>query len=312
MSYNQPTSNGGSAGPAGGSVGGGGNALLQSYQAWSEKTPYITRSLTIILAVFYLISFFIPLELSLSNIPLYSIQKFEIYRLVLSPFAANSIFMLILVIMTFPSLGLKMESSMGSGSFLFLILTVDLIVNVVFVFSCYLLYFLGTDLAILWNCDNFWILLFALITIDCLQLPEAPRRILFIPYDIPSKYMPLALYLLICLFSGFQLSYALSICVGYLAVKGHLDRFRPSSYYLEQLESNGGWLHSMSRSRGYVLAGASLGHDAWIPINAAEPQSVEQQTGFGGMSNSMNESTSEFSSKPKETVSVFLLLDPSP
>ena len=79
---------------------------MQSYQAWSERTPYISRCLTVALVVAYLLSFFIPLELTLSNIPYYSIQRFEVYRVFLSPFAGTSIFMLILVLLTSPSLGL--------------------------------------------------------------------------------------------------------------------------------------------------------------------------------------------------------------
>lgn len=99
-------------------------------------------------------------------------------------------------------------------------------------------------------------------------------------------YMPLALYFLICIFEGFQLSYALSILVGYMSQKGYLDRFKPSSYYFEQLESANGWLHSISRSRGWVLAGASLGHDAWIPVNTVDPdmraeRQQNHQSSFG-------------------------------
>ncbi len=92
---------------------------------------------------------------------------------------------------------------------------------------------------------------------------------LFIPVEIPSKYMPLIFYGLIVLFNGVELGYGYSILLGYLAVKGHLDRFRPSSYFLVSQESSEGWLHRVSRQRGYVLAG-SMGHDSWIPLSQAE------------------------------------------
>jgi hypothetical protein len=101
---------------------------------------------------------------------------------------------------------------------------------------------------------------------------------MFIPVDIPNKYFPLALYVLFSLFGGPQLDYAISILVGYMYSKGYLDRLKPTSYYLEELEASGGLLHNVSRGSGWVLAGASLGHDAWIPVNQGE-------TGAGGTNN---------------------------
>jgi hypothetical protein len=90
---------------------------------------------------------------------------------------------------------------------------------------------------------------------------------MFIPVDIPSKYFPLALFALFSLFSGPELDLLVAMLVGFLYSKGHLDRFKPTSYQLEQLEANGagpggflrGMLHSASRSKGWVLAGAALG-----------------------------------------------------
>lgn len=79
--------------------------------------------------------------------------------------------------------------------------------------------------------------------------------------------MPLAMYALFSLFGGPQLSYAIAILVGYGQVQGHLDRFRPSSASLEELESADGSLHGISRGKGYILSGSVNGHDAWVPVN---------------------------------------------
>eukprot|EP01031_Cornospumella_fuschlensis_P005817 gene5817-7222_t len=237
------------------------NPLLVSFNAWKARTPFVTRSLTISLVVMYLLSFFIRWEYFLSNIPYYTVQYFQIFRLVTSPFAGNSFFTLLLIMITFPAIGLKMESSMGSASYLSLIGAITLIVNVGFVLAAYTAYFMsgsvygydsfttnshsgdstGQNTAdsssngaigtgarygggldsyssspLLWICMDFWTVLFALLTLDCMVTPEMPRRLLCIPYDIPSKYLPLALYALICLLSGsVYISYLLSMGVGY-------------------------------------------------------------------------------------------------
>jgi hypothetical protein len=46
----------------------------------------------------------------------------------------------------------------------------------------------------------------------------------------------------------------------------------------EQLEASGGWFHSLSRSRGWILAGSSLGTDAWIPVNTVDR---DEPTSYG-------------------------------
>lgn len=61
--------------------------------------------------------------------------------------------------------------------------------------------------------------------------------------------------------------------------KGYLDRIKPTSYYLEQLEA-GGMFHALSRSRGWVLAGSALGHDAWIPVSIVDRN--EPPSSFSG------------------------------
>lgn len=94
------------------------------------------------------------------------------------------------------------------------------------------------------------------------QNPHQPRRMMLVPVDIPSKFFPLIMYAMFCLFTGPKLDFAIAMFVGFIYSKGYLDRSKPSSYYLEGLEAASGMLHSVSRSKGWVLAGAAIGHDA--------------------------------------------------
>lgn len=99
-----------------------------------------------------------------------------------------------------------------------------------------------------------------------------------VPVDIPSKYFPLIMYVLFSLFTGPKLSFAIAIGIGFLSQNGYLDRLKPSSYFLGGLESSTGFLYSISRSRGWVLAGAALGHDAWIPVNSATASGTQNSS----------------------------------
>lgn len=251
------------------------NQYLQMYQQWSDKTPWITRVSMVSIVVIYILSWFFSFDTVLGNVPYFAIFNFEIYRIIFSPFVGNSLFQVILIAMFFPSMGSKMEWSLGSTGFIVLITTCSLLTNILFDILCIILSMLGTPEAIFSSCSGFWLIIFSLITIECMLTPDAKRRMMFIPVDIPDRYFPLALYLLFSLFSGPQLGYAISIAVGYLYSLGKLDRLKPSTSYLDSMEVNG-MLHAVSRQQGWVLAGLALGNDAWIPVNQNDVQEENQ------------------------------------
>lgn len=247
----------------------------------------------------YLFSWIFDLDKVLGNMPFFTLFNFEVYRVILSPIVGNSIMSVILIALFYPVMGRKMESSLGSTAFLLLIGTISLITNITFDLVCLVFYFGGMVDAMFWNCSGFWTVLFGLITIECMAAPEMPRRMMFIPVDIPSMYFPLVLYGFFSLFSGPQLDFAISMGVGYAYSKGHLDRFKPSSAYLDQQESSGGLLHSLSRQSGWVLAGLAQGHEAWLPVNNPDAQGGSGGGGgWGGGGGGFGGSTSTNTQAP--------------
>ena len=146
------------------------NPAVEFYLRWCEKIPYVTRTLVLVIIVEYILSFFIKLEEYFGDVPRYTVFHFQIYRLFLSPLVGNSILTLILILMSFPSMGSRLEWGMGSASYLALLGTIALATNVIFASLCYVLYMFGTESAMWWNCMGFWTILFALITIECLQV----------------------------------------------------------------------------------------------------------------------------------------------
>lgn len=217
----------------------------------------------------YLFSWIWDLDRALGNVTYFTLFRFEVYRIIFSPIVGNSLLNTIVLALFYPLMGSRMESSFGSSLYLWLLGFITVLTNVVFNLCCLLAYFFSMPEALFYSCSGFWVPMFGLITIECMLTPDAPRQLMFIPVNIPSMYFPLVLYVFFALFSGPQLDFLLALGVGYLYSKGFLDRFRPSSTYLESLEAAGGMLHQISRVRGYVLAGV-LGHDAWLPTNAAQ------------------------------------------
>lgn len=145
---------------------------------------------------------------ALGNTPYFSIFHFEVYRIVFSPFVGNSLINLVLIALFYPTMGTRMETSLGSASFLAMLCSFSLITNVLFDAACMLLYVMGMPTAVFWSCSGFWTVLFSLIVIECMQMPDAPRKLFCLPVEVPAKYFPLVLYVLFCLFSGPQLDFA--------------------------------------------------------------------------------------------------------
>jgi hypothetical protein len=77
------------------------NPVLEFYNKWTDKTPYFTRTIVIATVVEYILSFFLPFEDYLGNVPRYTIMSFEVYRLILSPMVGNSFITMILLLISF-------------------------------------------------------------------------------------------------------------------------------------------------------------------------------------------------------------------
>jgi len=118
---NQSTSGGASGGASGGGGPGANNPYLDYYNQWCDKTPIVTRTSMITIVILYLFSWIWDLTKVLSNIPYYTIFSLEIYRIILSPIVSNSLLSTVLIGLFYPQLGSKLEYSLGSIGFLFLI-----------------------------------------------------------------------------------------------------------------------------------------------------------------------------------------------
>ena len=88
------------------------------------------------------------------------------------------------------------------------------------------------------------------------------------------------------------MSFAVAIVVGYFYSQGMLDKLKPTSYYLESLEGQGGSLNVLSRSKGWILAGAAIGNDAWAAQNS-------MQAGGGGAPSSGGGGGGEARAEPR-------------
>jgi hypothetical protein len=93
--------------------------------------------------VAYIFSWFLDLDSILGNIPYFSLEYFEIYRLIFSPFVGNSIIDVIILLFMYPTMAKSLETSIGSAAFLFLIFELTLVTNILFCVICLLMWAMG-------------------------------------------------------------------------------------------------------------------------------------------------------------------------
>jgi membrane associated rhomboid family serine protease len=191
------------------------NPILTAYETFVRDTPLVTRYTITVQFVSWFVSFFVDPSFAIGNIPYFTIFKFELYRIVLSPLICQSLLSLVFAYITFVDHGKRLEFSMGSTAFAWLMLTLAVSTNVVFLLICFTLYGLGGDERFLhMHSSGIWTILFGLIAIECSKAPTGSKRRLFF-CEIPTLYYPLGLLAIFSMFAGFLLAFYISAGVGY-------------------------------------------------------------------------------------------------
>lgn len=160
----------------------------------------------------------------------------------------------------------NMELTMGSSAFLVLLGTLSIMTNLMFNVICMAGWMLGMKILIVVNCSGFWLIVFSLMVLECMNNPNNPRSLMCIPVQFPSKYFPLILYMFFCILSGPQLDLACAVGVGYLYSQNYLDRLKVSQSYLVSVETVG------------ILRVAASNLSYWVSNVSASGSSVPFQT----------------------------------
>ena len=196
---------------------------------------------------------------------MFTIERFEIYRIVLCNFVCEGLLSLIFAYFSFIEMGKRLEYSLGSTAFSYLLLVIATLTNICFLVLCYFLYFLSSNKMVLMQpAAGIWMILLGLIAVESTQAPVGTKRRLFV-VDVPVLYYPVSLFLLFTLVSGFRVYLAFSTGVGYLYGFGYLDRLKVSQSKFLSWEN--GCLKNFTERKGWVVGHAATGSNAWLPTN---------------------------------------------
>lgn len=245
------------------------NPVMTAYESFVATTPLVTRGILTTQAVSYIVSWFIDPFYALANIPSFTLGKFEIYRIILSPLVNTSLLSLIFAYLSFCELGKRLEYSLGSTAFGWFCLSTALITNVAFLFLCSLLYFItGHEHWWISSASGIWLIVFAAIAYECVKAPADTKRRLFF-CEVPVRTYPVAVFALFAVFCNmFSIAYILSLALGYIVGWGQhpwVEKLQLSTAQVTHYED--GMLLNFSRRSGFVTGHSATGMEAWSNMN---------------------------------------------
>jgi len=227
------------------------------------------------LFVSWCLSWFFNPDFSLGNIPYFTIYKLELYRIILSPLLCQNAFNLIFAYLSFVESGKRLEFSMGSTAFAWLMVTLGCMTNCLFLILCMGMYHISNDEGwLMASSSGIWIVLFGIISIECSKAPAGSKRRLFF-FEVPTTYYPLALFGFFTLLGSFSVAYLVSIGVGYAYGHGKLNFLKVSQSRFNRWEET--ILANLTHRQGWVVGHAAVGDAAWS--NEAQGSG----NGMGGM-----------------------------
>ena len=241
------------------------NPVLTAYESFVRTTPLITRYALTTLTATYALSFVVDPTMSLSCVPMFVAFRFEIYRIVLSPFLCTSGITLIFAYISLMDAGKRLELGLGSARFAVLMLTIGTASNVSFLILYLTLFGMtGNPTYALTSSHGIWIVLLGLISMESASAPAGSRRRI-LSWELDAAYYPLILLGAFTLMGGFQATLFLGSGIGYAYGRGKLEALKVSDASFRRWED--GCLRNFARRPGWA-AGHGGGSDTWLPLNA--------------------------------------------
>jgi len=224
---------------------------LSTYESVRRDTPLVTRCILTSLTISYGLSYLIDLTWPLQNMPLFTLTRFELYRLILAPFVCTSLVSLVFAYFSFFGHVKRLELALGSTAFGALVLTIGTLTNIIYLILCVLGWAITQDLRHMAGSSvGIWTVLLGIISMECCAEGSPSHRNFFM-FTVPTLYYPVALLGFIALLSGgVPLSYVISVGVGYAygynkldCLKlGHVRRKRWEQTLLRKFTTMVGWV----------------------------------------------------------------------
>ena len=214
-----------------------------------RSIPIFIKFLTLSSIILYILNLFLPfIAYILSNIPLYSVNYFQVWRLITSVFITTNIYNLILGLLFWVRDAASLETSLGTIKYMLIFFRNSILIQILYTAVISLVAFITKNkLFMAAKCQNylvtnsgFWPMLMCEITLLCLCNPNTNVQFLFIPLKFKAKYYPFIWFAFFCVGNGLHNDLEVLVGIGYaflfqLFLKKWLNI---SDSFIEKLENN--------------------------------------------------------------------------
>jgi membrane associated rhomboid family serine protease len=220
-------------------------------QAWSGVSFFV-RFIMVTTVSLYILSWILPLEKNLSNIPKYTIKSFHIWRLISSVLMTASIFNIFFAFISWVPDAIRLENSSGTVRYCLNFFLNSFLIQVLYSVMMLLISIIFGEGALTLPSSGLWPLIMAEITILCLINPDQQVKMFFIPYSFRAKYYPWALFGFFTLLNfNLQFDILSGIFYGYIMYYYLRSILQISDNFIVKCENNF-IFRSLSKFTGFV------------------------------------------------------------
>ena len=223
--------------------------LQTKINIWWNSIPLFVKFIISSTIIFYILNLFISyISLILANIPLLTIYKFQLWRLVTNVFITTSLLNIIFAFLSWIKDAIALENSMGTLKYMIIFFINSIFIQIIYCFILFICYLLINNKSILAlnvmmgqvENNGLWPLIMAELTLLCMTNPEIPMRVFFFPCEVKAKYYPIVLFFLFMMFNGMQIDFGVlsGIIYGFLYHYFLRNKLQITDQFIQKLETS--------------------------------------------------------------------------
>ena len=266
--------------------GSGGNnpaqmSITDRMKAWWADVPLFVRFVMISTVGLYILSWIFAVDKILSNVPIYVVKNFHLWRLVTSVLMTASIFNIFFAFISWVPDGMKLERTSGTVRYCLNFFVNSFLIQVVYTLSMLIISALAGSGALEVPSSGLWPLIMAEITMLCLANPDNQVMMMFIPYQFRAIYYPWALFGFFTLMNmTIQFDILAGIGYAYLFFYYGRNYIQFSDAFVQKCENNFVFKF-MSRFSGFVPLQSSAVNSSFGNFSGGQNNYQSNNTGAG-------------------------------
>ena len=221
--------------------------LISKIKIFWNSIPLFVKFIISSTMIFYILNLFISyISFFLTNIPLFTIYKFQLWRLITNVFITTSLLNIIFAFLSWIKDAIELENRNGTLKYMIIFFINSIFIQIIYCFILVLCYLLTNNKLVLTlniimgkvENNGIWPLIMGELTLLCMTNPEVPMRVFFLPCEVKAKYYPIVLFFLFVMFNGMQIDFGVLSGIIYGLLYHYLlrNKLQITDQFIQKLE----------------------------------------------------------------------------